>query len=51
MIMWKQKDTEEIILLDHLRNDLEVLGDLIFKTECFVCKIFWASTLKGLHSK
>lgn len=51
MIMWKEKDTKELILLDHLRNDLEVLGDLIFKTECFVHKIFWASTLKGLHNK
>ncbi len=65
MIMWKEKDTEKTILLDNvevevdqtyidmfqIRRDLETLGDLIFKTECFVCKIFWASRLKELYNK
>jgi len=63
MTMWKEKNTEEAILLDkvevdqtyidmfQIRNDLEVLGDLIFKTDCFVCKMFWVTTLKGLHNK
>jgi len=65
MIMWNKKVTEKIILLDNveveidqtyidmfqIRNDIEVLGDLILKTKCFVCKVFWASTLQGIHNK
>lgn len=59
----KLDPNEKRILLEHIevnqesvnrfiiRNQIEILQDLMQKSDCFYCKIIWASTLRGIHKE
>lgn len=59
----KLDPNEKRILLEHIevnqesvnrfiiRNQIEILQDLMLKSRCFYCKIIWASTLRGIHKE